>query len=400
MYDLLVIGGGPGGATCARRAALRGLDVVLIEKIAHPRDKVCGGALSPKVRDILDFDISKLVEREFTSVAIHRPSGKMTTLSKDGFSGDIIRRNEFDKYLIDKAKKSGVEVIEDTEIIAIEQLRKGIRALSKGDSFKGHLLVGADGVNGISMKTLGIKNHWRPDEAAVCICTEVTFGENEIEKIPESYTNAVSQAIELYFGFSNWGYGWCFPTKSGVRIGLGCRSDRAESIRDDWYRLCKKIEIDKQVDIKKEYETSARIPLGGIPNRHIGRRSMLVGDAAGLVSPVTGEGISYAIESGILAADVAVEAVRSKAPSHIIEYERKLEQYITGDLKDLRTFAEILNRSDKNVELICDISDKDPVFQNYLLSILSRSSAVSDLKNKIVKRLLIHHPLKAIKLGL
>ena len=65
MYDLLVIGGGPAGATCARRAAMEGLDVALIEKYIHPRQKICGGALSPRVSKSLGFDFSKYVEREF-----------------------------------------------------------------------------------------------------------------------------------------------------------------------------------------------------------------------------------------------------------------------------------------------------------------------------------------------
>lgn len=400
MYDLLVIGGGPGGSTCARRAAMMGLDVVLIEKKIHPRQKPCGGALSPRVKEVLDFNISDLVEHEFNAAVIHRPSGQQTVLTREGFRGCLIQREQFDRYLLDKAKEAGVQVIEDTEIIAIEQLRKGIRALSIGDSFKGHLLVGADGVNGISMKQLGIRERWHQEEVGLCISTKLVLNEKEIERITSLNTDSRSAAIELYYGFTDWGYGWIFPKRGELNIGVGCRLDRAKTLRDRWKTFCAVIEEQKEIDLRGCQEVSARVPLGGISRRYIGRRSMLIGDAAGLVSPVSGEGISYAIDSGILAADIAVESVRNRSSTHIIEYDRRLKQGLVKELADLQLIAGILYKSNANIEIICEIVDRDPLMREYLTDVFTRISTYSQLRTKIVKRLLSHHPLKALRLGL
>ena len=133
---------------------------------------------------------------------------------------------------------------------------------------------------------------------------------------------------------------------------------------------------------------------------YVARRSMLVGDAAGLVSPISGEGISYAIESGILAAVVAFNAVKNKSATYIFEYEKKLKQQVLRELKDMRNLARILYKSSANIELICTIADEDSVMREYLTDIVAREKSINDLWNKLRKRMLLHHPLKAIRLGL
>ena len=390
MTDLLVIGGGPAGATCARRAALNGLDVTLIEKQRYPRPKPCGGALSPRVISELDFDISHLYQCKFSSAKIHRPSGKVSTLTRENLEAHLIQRSAFDKFLIDKAEEAGAEVVTENEIVAIEQLRSGIRALGMGDSYKAQLLVGADGVNGITAKELGIRRGWSPENIAVCINAEVT-----LDHSPEKQESFV----DIFYGFVEWGYGWFFPGANSANIGLGCRLDKAAGLRNKWEPFLSKLALTKEIEVKVLEKTSARVPLGGLPGRIIGRRSMLVGDAAGLVSPISGEGISFAIESGILAADVAFEAVQMKSPSQVVQYDRRMKQQYLNELKDLRSLAGILYKSESNLELIFDLIDKDRALREYFTDIFVRITPYSKMKYKIAKRLLSKHPRAAIKLG-
>ena len=390
MTDLLVIGGGPAGATCARRAALNGLDVTLIEKQRYPRPKPCGGALSPRVISELDFDISHLYQSKFSSAKIHRPSGKVSTLTRENLEAHLIQRSAFDKFLIDKAEEAGAEVVTENEIVAIEQLRSGIRALGMGDSYKAQLLVGADGVNGITAKELGIRRGWSPENIAVCINAEVT-----LDHSPEKQESFV----DIFYGFVEWGYGWFFPGANSANIGLGCRLDKAAGLRNKWEPFLSKLALTKEIEVKVLEKTSARVPLGGLPGRIIGRRSMLVGDAAGLVSPISGEGISFAIESGILAADVAFEAVQMKSPSQVVQYDRRMKQQYLNELKDLRSLAGILYKSESNLELIFDLIDKDRALREYFTDIFVRITPYSKMKYKIAKRLLSKHPRAAIKLG-
>ncbi|MHA1851097.1 MAG: NAD(P)/FAD-dependent oxidoreductase [Candidatus Thorarchaeota archaeon] len=400
IHDLLVIGGGPAGAACARRAALNGLDVVLVDKHHHPRPKPCGGALGPRAIAALDFDISHLVEGKFNTAKIHRPSGKTSVLTRKDLEGYLINRSVFDSFLIDKAKDAGSEVVLDNEIVAIEQLRKGVRALGVGDSYKAHLLVGADGVNGITSKELDIRHQWSPENVAVCIRAEVPLDSSEIECTLTQETEQPQSYIDLYYGFVDWGYGWCFPKQDSLNIGLGCRLDKARGIRDKWEPFLSKMAQEKDIKIKVTEKTSARVPIGGDHGRIIGRRSMLIGDAAGLVSPVSGEGISFAIESGHLAADVATEAIKEESPVHIVEYDQRMKQQYLQELKDLRFLAGILYKSESNLELLFDIIDRDKTLSDYFTDIFTRITPYSELKFKIAKRLLTKHPLKAIKLGL
>ena len=123
VYDLTVVGGGPAGATCARRAAEAGLDVVLLEKAYHPREKPCGGALGPQSIRILDLDISSVIERTFNAAIVRTPSGKKVTLTSEGLIGHIVTRSKFDAYLLQKAVDAGVEVVQGVEVVGLEHLR-------------------------------------------------------------------------------------------------------------------------------------------------------------------------------------------------------------------------------------------------------------------------------------
>jgi flavin-dependent dehydrogenase len=136
VRDLIVVGSGPAGATCARKAALRGLDVLLLEKSRHPREKLCGGALNPRVPQALGFDVSHVVDRQVHSARIHAPSGRSFVFAGRGLTSYTTRRTRFDEYLLQKAREAGAEVVQDTEVVALQQTRSGIRALCRADSYE------------------------------------------------------------------------------------------------------------------------------------------------------------------------------------------------------------------------------------------------------------------------
>ncbi len=397
VYDLTVVGGGPAGATCARRAAEAGLDVVLLEKAYHPREKPCGGALGPQVIRSLDLDISSVIERTFNAAIIRTPSGKKVTLIS---KGHIVTRSEFDSYLLQKAVDVGVEVVQGVEVVGLEQLRSGTRALAVGDSYKSHLLVGADGVNGISARELGVRSKWLPEQIALCYSATAPMSSSDVESVMMTHGANGAPAIELYFGLVSWGYGWCFPKKNGFNIGIGCRLDKQDNLQQKWKDFVSIIEREKGVELDVSNRVSYRVPVGDKLNRCIARRSMLIGDAAGLVSPLTGEGISYAIQSGTLAAKIAFEAVESKSPLHVVEYDNQLKATIGQELMDTRWLSRILNKSHKHMELLFQIVAEDPVIRNYLTDIVSRVTTLSDVRVQLGKRLLSRHPLKSLKLGL
>jgi len=400
LYDLTVVGGGPAGATCARRAAEAGLDVVLLEKAQHPREKPCGGALGPQTIQNLELDISSVIEQTFNAAVVHTPSGHVVTLSSKELIGHIVTRSKFDGYLLQEAEEAGVEVVQGVEVVGLEQLRSGIRTLVVGDSYKSHLLVGADGVNGILAKELGIRSKWAPEQVGVCIVAEAPMSSIDFESAMTTHGVERSPAIEFYFGLVSWGYGWCFPKKEGFNIGIGCRVDKSENLQNAWEKLVALLEREKGIELDVSNKVSYRVPLGDRLKRCIARRSMLIGDAAGLVSPLTGEGISYAIQSGDLAAKVASEVVDMKKPLHVVEYEKQLKKTIGRELADTRWISGILHRSYRNTDLLFQIAAEDSVMQEYLTNLVSRVTPFSEVRTKIVKRMLSKHPVKSIKLGL
>ena len=400
MYDLTVVGGGPAGATCARIAARAGLDVLLLEKAYHPREKPCGGAVGPQGIKELDMNLSSVVERTFNSAVVHTPSGNSVRLTSKDLTGYIVTRNKFDEYLVQQAQDAGANVIQGVEVVGMEQLRSGVRALVLGDSYKSHILVGADGVNGVIAKDLGIRTKWAPDEIAVCMTATASTSTKDIESVMMRNERNSAPAIELYFGLMPWGYGWCFPKENCFNIGVGCRVDKQENLQKVWEIFISKMKKEKDLEFEVSKSVSYRIPLGGKQSRVIGRRCMLVGDAAGLVSPLTGEGISYAIQSGKLAAKVAINAVNNKSPLHVVEYDKQLKSTIGKELADMRWIAGILHKSESHTELLFQIAAEDPVMREYFTSLVSRVSTFSELKVKIVKRMITKHPMKALRLGL
>jgi geranylgeranyl reductase family protein len=399
LYDLTVVGGGPAGATCARLAAKAGLDVVLLDKAHHPRVKPCGGALGPQAIQEIDIDISGTIEKTFNTAMVYTPSGDSVRLTSEGLIGHIVTRSEFDEYLLQKAEDAGVEVIQGVEVVGLEQLRSGVRALAVGDSYKSHLLVGADGVNGIIAKELGVRSKWSPTQIAVCMNMVVQLAPEEVESVMRPEADGLP-TIELYFGLVSWGYGWCFPKRDGLNIGIGCRVDKLGDLQEIWQKFVSKIEDEKGVEIDISDRVSYRLPLGDRLNRVIGRRSMLVGDAAGLVSPLTGEGISYAIQSGKLAAKIAFEAVSTKSPLHIVEYDKQLKETVGKELADTRWIAGILHKSFKHTDLLFRVAAEDPVMRDHLTNVVSRVSTFSEIRTKIIARMITKHPLKAVRLGL
>ncbi|UCH04516.1 MAG: geranylgeranyl reductase family protein [Candidatus Thorarchaeota archaeon] len=399
MHDLVIVGGGPAGTTCARRAALNGLDVLLIEKEVHPRQKLCGGALTQRVTELIDFSIEHAVQTDFCGGRIYSQSGEFLEGSLKDYTGYLVDRKDFDLLLLQEARKAGVQVEEGVEVVAVEQTKTGIRVLTVGDSYKAHLLVGADGVNGVVARLTGLRDRWTSESVALCIATDIPMEQDEIVRTM-SMTDSEFLGIDLHFGIIDIGYGWCFPKKNKLNVGIGCRMDKAAGLRDHWNSFLKRVEKLKDVSLKVPRRSAFRVPFGGRTRRHVARRTMLVGDAAGFVSPVTGEGIYYAMLSGLLAADVASEAAEMKMPYHLMTYEKRLKESILSELNIAAGLSEVLYRSRKNVELVFSIARSDPKMQQHILDFVGGVRSYSQIRRDMVRRMLSRHPLKTLRLRL
>ncbi len=400
MYDLVIVGSGPAGSTCARVAALAGLDVILIERKKHPRPKLCGGAINPRINRLIDFDLSAAIDVERNAAKVISPQGNIVTAARQDFKGYLVKRAKFDSFLLDKARQVGVEVIEGEKVISVEQLKRGVRALVKGDSFKGHILVGADGVNSTVAKALNIRKQWKPENVTLCIAADVPLEPSEISRIMRLNDNDSEIAIEMYLGVLKWGFGWCFPKHDEVSIGIGARMDKVKNLRIGWTNFIERLEKEKDVKFDISNRSAHRIPFGDTAARYSGRRSMLVGDAAGFVSPITGEGIYYAMLSGIVAAEVAIETVKQKKPLHVRTYDERIKAKIGGELRIARSISNMLYKSPNNVEMVCKLANDDDIIRDLIIDLVTGNKSYSIVRRELVKRLIKSHPLKALSLGL
>lgn len=350
-YDVAVIGGGPSGAVAAQELAGAGLSTVLIERnLANV--KPCGGAIPLGL--IEEFRIpDALVEKKLSKMSVRSPKGRKISMEMpNGYVG-MVRRERFDSYLRDCAKQQGTEIV--------EALVKEIKP--SGSGFTIHLskdlppveaayIIGADGANSRTAEELGFP----PNELKV-IAMQQRFHYCDALKPYEDL-------VEIWFDgeVSPDFYGWIFPKTDHIAIGTGTEEHR-HNLKQLQRRFVEKIGIKE----KPYLDEAAKIPMK--PRKSFSQdRAILVGDAAGLVTPANGEGIFFAMRSGKLGGQAMIERVRSNRPLSSYEHTfRKLYAPIFFGLQVLQSVYYKNDRLRESFVAICDDRDVQQItFDSYL----------------------------------
>ena len=321
-YDIIVVGGGPAGSTAARRAVQQGLSVLLLDKEHFPRVKPCGGGFTDHVENALDFSIEEVIQRRVYGQTIFSPSGIVVDCVRPEPSGSMVMRTEFDHLLLNKAEEAGAEVKQGERVVKASDEGNQVIVSTDSNTYTGKYLVGADGINSVVAKSLGFYKGWLKDSAAVCVEVEAEVGEEAVKRICGVPHHEEGVSIHIYFGPVPYGYAWCFPKRSILSFGAGCRQDKVQNLRgqfDEWFDKFKKTHnIDPQI----VSDTSARVPFKEAAKTTVKGRTILVGDAAGFVNPYDAEGVMMAVKSGIIAAPVLKEAVEASNPVIMKKYEK------------------------------------------------------------------------------
>jgi geranylgeranyl reductase len=311
-FDVVVVGGGPSGATCAHDLARQGRSVLLLDKAG--RIKPCGGAIPP--RAIRDFDIpGHLIVARISSARMVAPSDKEVDMPIDtgGYVG-MVDREDFDEFLRARAAESGaVRATGSFETLArdadgtavVEYREKGAPDDAPPQRVRARLVIGADGAR----SQVG-KQAVPGADKVKCV-----FAYHEIVEAPRpvEVPSYDADRCDVYYQgkLSPDFYAWIFPHGDKVSIGTGSMQ-KGFSLRGSVADLRKATGFDKVRTIRHE---GAPIPLKPLKKWDNGRDVLLAGDAAGVVAPASGEGIYYAMLGGRLAAEAAEEFCRSGNPA-------------------------------------------------------------------------------------
>ena len=360
-FDLIVVGGGPAGAAATLYAHRHGLRTLLLDKESFPRDKICGDALSGKSISVLD-ELGLLDEvRELPGALIkeivfgspshvdaridlkrydHRDPMTGRVLPGGGF---VIRRKIFDHFLFDKARQAADRCIEGytvRDLVFDNGTVCGVHGEAAGElvEFRAPVVLGCDGFSSIVARKTGLyghdPRHWVV--ALRCYYEGVTGLNDQIE------LHFVDEALPGYF--------WIFPLENGcANIGIGTLHQHIKK-RDAKLKKALDAVLHRHPFRERFAQASPleepvgwNLPLGSKHRCSYGDGFMLLGDAAGLIDPFTGEGIGNALYSGRVAAGVAAEAVAAGDSSALImrRYDERLWATIGSELTSSKRLQQL-----------------------------------------------------------
>ena len=318
-YDVAVVGAGPSGSTTAYHLAKAGARVLLLDRAEFPREKPCGGGVTARAFERAPVDLTPVVERVIARVRLSYRLGGSFDYAYNQTLVYMTQRHRMDAYLMQQAVEAGAEFHGGSVVRSLELEPDGVRIAANGDVYKAGAVVGADGANGVVARHVGLKPVTDPP-----VALEANFpygGENA----PDLWQDTL--ALEL--GSMPGGYGWSFPKADHFNVGCGGWPSQGGKLRPHLTALRKHYGLQgtPMLNIRGHH----------LPTRDEGApivrgRALLVGDAAGLVDPMSGEGIYAAFVSGHLAAARLLRFLDGM-DADLFPYEAAVEREIMPDIR-------------------------------------------------------------------
>lgn len=371
-HDLIVIGAGPAGSAAGYTAANAGLRVALVDKAAFPRDKLCGGGVTGRsgryLGEIFGCDPTRPGGAAATRVRLVA-GGEVLADIADAPPIKMVMRRDFDAALFELAGRAGCDLRAGQRPAELDPLC-GRAVLSDGSEVTAPVMIGADGAMSAVAKAL-FGRAFDPER--------VGFG-LEAEVPDEGGAGAGTVEIDLLA--AGWGYGWAFPKAGTTTVGVGGLYACNPNLR---------VQLDgylerRGVDPAGVKVRGAFLPFGEVrpvPGRG---RALLVGDAAGLVDPITGEGIAWALKSGQLAGRAVIDALRAGAPEAALAGYRRALRPVQAELRRARFLRWFFYQKHLQPAFLRFLA-REPGLQRRYLALLSGDADYADLSWRAMPRL-------------
>jgi geranylgeranyl reductase family protein len=386
-YDVVIVGAGPSGSTAAKNLAENGKKVLIIDKQKFPRDKPCGGAIPTRVMKQFPY-VEEFIDSISYGSYTHSSSLKYTLkfVREKPLLATVIRK-DFDDGLVKLAVNAGAMFLNSKTVKdVITQKDKAVLILDDKEKIEAKIVLGCDGMRSIVAEKTNLCK--KMDDICICVVQEQPMSTQQLQKY---FTD--KKIVHLFIKTQGIaGYGWIFPKKKHINIGMGQFESAVDSskprpnLKESYKKYIKLLKEKKMLpkDFPIENVKGGTLPVFPLKKTY-SDRVLICGDAAGFINSITGEGIYYAMASGEMAANVALESLDSDDMSSefLSKYQDLWYDKFGKDLKLLGRFNKMWgNDSERFVRLL----SKDLKFAKLIVGITGGRISLSRYRTKIIIR--------------